>query len=44
MFKEKQIKRYANLLLHYAHENPKAQKYFIGGMEKTGDTYETALA
>lgn len=43
MFKEKQIKKYANLLLRFTHENPKAQKYLIGGIEKTIDTYETAL-
>ena len=42
MFKEKQIK-YANRLLHYTHENPKAQKYLSGRREKTEDTYETAL-
>jgi len=43
MFKEKQIKKYANLLLRFTTENPKGQKYLIGGIEKTVETYETAL-
>jgi len=43
MFKEKQIKKYANLMLRFTHENPKGQKYLIGGIEKTVETYETAL-
>jgi len=43
MFKEKQIKKYANLLLRFTHENQKGQKYLIGGIEKTVETYETAL-
>merc|ERR1712243_313960 len=40
---EKQIKKYANLLLRFTHENQKGQKYLIGGIEKTVETYETAL-
>jgi len=43
MFKEKQIKKYANLLLRFTQDNPKGQKYLIGGIEKTVETYETAL-
>jgi len=43
MFKEKQIKKYANLLLRFTHENQKGQKYLIGGIEKTVETYEAAL-
>lgn len=43
MFKEKQIKKYSNLLLRFTHENPKGQKYLIGGIEKTVETYEAAL-
>lgn len=43
MFKEKQIKKYATLLIRFTNENPKAQKYLIGGIEKTVETYETAL-
>lgn len=43
MFKEKQIKKYANLLLRFTQENPKGQKYLIGGMEKTVETFEATL-
>ena len=43
MFKEKQISKYANLLLRFTQENPKAQKYLIGGIEKTVETYESTL-
>merc|ERR1719228_2741097 len=43
MFKEKQIKKYSNLLLRFTHENPKGQKYLIGGIEKTVETYEAVL-
>lgn len=43
MFKEKQIKKYSNLLLRFTHENQKGQKYLIGGIEKTVETYEAAL-
>jgi translation initiation factor 5 len=43
MFKEKQIKKYSNLLLRFTQENPKGQKYLIGGMEKTVETFEATL-
>jgi len=43
MFKEKQIKKYSNLLLRFTTENPKGQKYLIGGIEKTVETFEAAL-
>jgi len=43
MFKEKQIKKYANLLLRFTQDNSKGQKYLLGGIEKTVATYETAL-
>lgn len=43
MFKEKQIKKYNNLLLRFTTENPKGQKYLIGGIEKTVETFEAAL-
>lgn len=43
MFKEKQINKYAKLLLRFTHENPKGQKYLIGGIEKTVETYEATL-
>merc|ERR1711971_783354 len=43
MFKEKQIAKYAKLLLRFTHENPKGQKYRIGGIEKTVESYEATL-
>merc|ERR1711892_106733 len=43
MMKEKQIPKYCNLLLRFTHENPKAQKYLIGGLEKTIEKYEATL-
>jgi len=43
MFKEKQINKYAKLLLRFTHENPKGQKYLIGGIEKTVESFEAAL-
>lgn len=43
MMKEKQINKYTNLLLRFTHENPKAQKYLIGGLEKTIEKYEATL-
>jgi len=43
MFKEKQIEKYAQLFLRFTHENPKAQKYLLGGLEKTVETQEAAL-
>jgi len=43
MFKEKQIAKYAKLLLRFTHENPKGQKYLIGGIEKTVESYEATL-
>ena len=35
--------RYAKLLLRFTHENPKGQKYLIGGIEKTVESYEATL-
>jgi len=43
MFKEKQINKYAKLLLRFTHENPKGQKYLIGGIEKTVESFEATL-
>ena len=43
MIKEKQIEKYANLLLRFTHENHKAQKYLIGGVEKTIKVHEATL-
>merc|ERR1712107_617381 len=43
MFKEKQINKYAKQLLRFTHENPKGQKYLIGGIEKTVESFEAAL-
>merc|ERR1719347_1442982 len=43
MIKERQIEKYANLLLRFTHENQKAQKYLIGGVEKTIKVHEAAL-
>merc|ERR1712147_465893 len=43
MGKEKQINKYAKLLLRFTHENPKGQKYLIGGIEKTVESFEAAL-
>ena len=35
--------RYAKLLLRFTHENPKGQKYLIGGIEKTVESFEATL-
>jgi len=43
IMKEKQISKYCNLLLRFTHENQKAQKYLIGGLEKTIEKYESTL-
>jgi len=43
MFKEKQLEKYSKLFLRFTHENPKAQKYLLGGLEKTIETKEAAL-
>ena len=43
MIKEKQIEKYSNLILRFCHENQKAQKYLIGGVEKTIKVHEAAL-
>merc|ERR1711988_21707 len=43
MFKEKQIEKYKNLILRFTHENQKAQKYLLGGVEKTIEVHEAAL-
>jgi translation initiation factor 5 len=43
MIKEKQIEKYANLFLRFTHENQKAQKYLIGGVEKTIKVHEATL-
>ena len=39
----KPVFRYAKLLLRFTHENPKGQKYLIGGIEKTVESYEATL-
>merc|ERR1719402_396704 len=41
--KEKQIEKYANLLLRFCHENQKAQKYLLGGIEKTIEIHQATL-
>lgn len=38
-----QIKTYKRLLLRFAHDNTKAQKYLMGGIEKTIETYNDTL-
>jgi len=43
MFKDKQIGKYKTLFLRFTHENQKAQKYLMGGIEKTVDAREAAL-
>lgn len=43
MMKEKQITKHKNLFLRFTHENQKAQKYLLGGIEKTIETKEAAL-
>merc|ERR1712004_489416 len=43
MFKEKQLKKNAKLLLRFTHDNRKGQKYLIGGIEKTIESFEAAL-
>ena len=43
MFKENQIKKNAELLRRFTGENLKGQKYLIGGIEKTIESYEATL-
>jgi len=43
MFKEKQIEKYSKLFLRFTHENQKAQKYLLGGIEKTIEAHEATL-
>jgi len=43
MLKDKQITKYKTLFLRFTHENQKAQKYLMGGIEKTIETREAAL-
>ena len=43
MFKEKQIEKSSNLMLRFTHENQKAQKYLLGGIEKTIEVHESVL-
>ena len=43
MFHKTSCPRYAKLLLRFTHENPKGQKYLIGGIEKTVESFEAAL-
>ena len=43
MFKEKQVKKNAELLRRFTGENLKGQKYLIGGIEKTIESYEATL-
>ena len=43
MFHNTPYPRYAKLLLRFTHENPKGQKYLIGGIEKTIESFEAAL-
>ena len=38
-----QIKSNKRLLLRFCHENQKAQKYLLGGIEKTIETYKDVL-
>jgi len=43
MVKEKQIIVNKNLFLRFTHENPKAQKYLMGGIEKTVESQSAVL-
>ena len=43
MFKENQIKKNSELLRRFTGENLKGQKYLIGGIEKTIESYEATL-
>ena len=38
-----QIKTYKRLLLHFTNKNTKAQKYLMGGIEKTIETHKDVL-
>lgn len=38
-----QIKKNKKLLLRFTHENQKAQKYLLGGFEKTVEAHKEAL-
>jgi len=43
MLKDKQITKHKNLFLRFTFENQKAQKYLLGGIEKTIESREAAL-
>jgi translation initiation factor 5 len=43
MIKDKQIQKNKALLIRFCHENQKAQKYLMGGIEKTIETHEATL-
>ena len=43
IIKERQINKYAKLLLRFTHENPEGQKYLIGGIEKVVESFEATL-
>jgi len=43
IMKEKQIKKYRNVFLRFTNDNQKAQKYLIGGIEKTIESHQSAL-
>merc|ERR1719192_2594240 len=43
IIKEKQIEKDAKLFMRFTHENQKAQKYLLGGIEKAIEAHEAAL-
>ena len=43
MIKDKQVKKNKILLMRFCHENQKAQKYLMGGLEKTVESHEAVL-
>jgi len=43
MMKEKQITKHKTLFLRFTHDNPKAQKYLMGGIEKTIESQDVLL-
>lgn len=43
IIKDKQISKHKNLFLRFTFENQKAQKYLLGGIEKTIESREAAL-
>jgi len=43
MMKEKQITKNKTLFLRFTHDNPKAQKYLMGGIEKTIESQDVLL-